>query len=62
LEKIVWTDRARNEEVLHSVNDDINILHAINRRKTNCIGHILRRNCLRIHVIEEKMEGMIEVK
>jgi hypothetical protein len=61
LEKIVWSDRARNEEVLHSVNEDKNILHTINRRKANWIGHILSRNCLRIHVIEEKMERRTEV-
>jgi hypothetical protein len=61
LEKIVWTDCSRNEVVLHSVEKDINILHTINRRKVNWIGHILRRNCLRIHVIKEKLEGRKEV-
>jgi hypothetical protein len=61
LEKIIWTDRARNEEVLHSVKEDRNILHTINRRKANWIGHISRRNCLRIHVIEAKTEGRTEV-
>ena len=40
--KIIWTDRSRNEEVLHSIKD-ISILHTINRRKTNWIGQILRR-------------------
>jgi hypothetical protein len=29
--------------------------------ETNCIGHILRRNCLLKHVIEGKMEGRIQV-
>jgi hypothetical protein len=37
------------------------ILHTIIRRKANCSGHILRRNCLLKHVIEGKMEGRREV-
>jgi hypothetical protein len=37
------------------------ILQTIKRRKTDWIGHILRRNCLLKHVIEEKREGRIEV-
>jgi hypothetical protein len=55
MEKISWTDRVRNEEVLHRVRER-NILHTIKRRKTNWIGHILRRNCLLKHVIEGKLE------
>jgi hypothetical protein len=31
------------------------------KRMTNLIGHILHRNCLLKHVIEEKIEGMIEL-
>jgi hypothetical protein len=38
-----------------------NILHTVKRRKANLIGHILRRNCLLKHVIEEKMDRRIEV-
>ena len=60
LEKISWNDRVKNE-VLHRVKDDRNILHAIQRRKALCIGHILRRNCLLKHVIGGKIEGRIEV-
>jgi hypothetical protein len=37
-----------------------NILHTIKRRKANCVGDILRRNCLRKHVIAGKIEGRIE--
>src|SRR5215510_8259351 len=61
MEKISWTDRVRNEEVLRRVNEDRNILHTIKRRKGNWIGHILRRNCLLKHVIEGKIEGRVEV-
>jgi hypothetical protein len=38
-----------------------NILHTINRRKGNWIGHILRKNYLLKHVIEGKLEGRIEM-
>jgi hypothetical protein len=51
----------RNEEVLHRVKEERKILHTIKRRKANWIGHILRRNCLLKHVIEEKLEGRIEM-
>jgi hypothetical protein len=51
----------RNEEVLHRVKEERNIVHTIKRRKANWIGHILRRNCLLKHVIEGKVEGRIEV-
>jgi hypothetical protein len=59
MEKISWTDRVRHDEVLHRVKER-NILHTIKRRKSNWIGHILRRNCLLKHVIEGKLEGRIE--
>jgi hypothetical protein len=61
MEKISWTDRVRNEEVLHRVKEDRNILHTIKTRKANWIGHILRRNCFLKHVIEGKLEGRIEI-
>jgi hypothetical protein len=31
--EISWTDRVRNEEVLHRVKEEGDILHAITRRK-----------------------------
>jgi hypothetical protein len=61
MEKISWTDRVRNEEVLHRVKEERNILHTIKRRKANWIGHILSTNCLLKHVIEGKLEGRIEI-
>ena len=35
--------------------------HEIRKRKANWIGYILRRNCLLQRVIEEKIQGGIEV-
>ena len=40
MEKIIWTDHVRNEEVLIRVNEQRNILHEIRKRKANWIGHI----------------------
>jgi len=61
MEKISWADRVRNEEVLHGVNEEKEILRTIQQRQANCIGHILGRNCLLKHVIEGKIEGRVEV-
>jgi hypothetical protein len=55
-EKISWTDRVRNEEVLYTVKDR-NILSTIKRRKAKWIGHILRRNCLTKYVIDGNTEA-----
>jgi len=61
MEKISWTDRVRNGEVLLGVNEQRNILHEISKWKANWIGHILCRNCLLQRVIEGKIKGQIEV-
>jgi hypothetical protein len=61
MEKISWTDHVRNEEVLHRVKEQRNMLHEISKRKANWIGHILRRSCLLQQVIEGKVKGGIEV-
>jgi len=61
MEKISWTDRVRNEDVLLRVKEQRNTLHEISKQKTNWIGHILRRNCLLQHVIEGKIKRGIEV-
>ena len=60
MEKIIWTDRVRNEEVLLRVKEQRIILHEISKRKANWIGHILRRKCLLQRVIEGKIKGQIE--
>ena len=61
MEKISWPDHVRNEEVLLRVKEKRNILHEIRKRKTNWIGHILRRNCLLQRVTGGKIQGRIEV-
>ena len=61
MEKIIWTDHVRNEEVLLRVKEQRNILHEISKRKANWIGHILRWNCLLQRVFEGKIKGGMEV-
>jgi replicative superfamily II helicase len=61
MEKISWTDRVRNEEVLRRVKEKRNILHTKKQWKANWIGHMLLRNCLIKHVIERKIAERIEV-
>jgi hypothetical protein len=44
------------------INLQLKVLHEINKRKANWIGHILRRNCLLQQVIERKIKGGIELR
>jgi len=58
LEKIIWTDRVRNEEVVLRLKEQMNILHEISKGKANWIGHILRKKCPLQQVIEGKIKGV----
>ena len=49
-----------NEEVLHRIKVERNILNKIKRIKVKLIGLMLRRNCLSKHVTEGKIGGKIE--
>ena len=51
----------RNEEVSLKVNEQRNTLHETRKRKANCIGRILLRNCLLKLVIKGKIKGEKEV-
>jgi hypothetical protein len=48
-------------KVLQRVKEEMNMLHTINRRKPNWIGHILRRHCFVKHVIVGKIAGRIQM-
>ena len=60
MEKIIWSDRVRNEEVLHRDKEQRNIIHTVKKRKAIWIGQILFGNWLLEQVFEGKMEGMID--
>jgi hypothetical protein len=47
--------------VLLRLREQRNILHEINKRKANWIGHILHRNCLPQQVVKGKIKGGIEL-
>jgi hypothetical protein len=51
------TDRVKNEEALYRVKGEWIILRAVERRKTDSISHISRRNCLVKYIIEGRVEG-----
>jgi hypothetical protein len=53
--EISWTEHLRNV-VLQKVKEERNIIETIKRRKANRIGHILRRNCRLIHIIDGKIQ------
>ena len=57
LEKASWSDRVRNEGMLPRGREELHIVHTVNTRKANWIGHILRWNCLLKHIIKGKIEG-----
>jgi hypothetical protein len=47
--------------VLQRVKKEKNVLLTIKRRNVDWIHYFVRRNCLRKHVIEGKIEGRIKV-
>ena len=60
MEKIKWSEKVTNEQVLQrtSIGEKRTLINNILRIKANCIGLILRRNCL-----HDSFEGqMTEVK
>jgi len=56
MEKINWTYRVKNEEVLHVDREERNILCLTKIRKCKWYGHIVFKYCLLKHVTEGKIE------
>ena len=54
MEKIIWADRVRNEEVLLRVKEQRDILLEISKRKTKSIGHILRMTAFCNRLLKER--------
>ena len=59
--KISWTDRVKNEEFLHGVKVERNILHTTETGKSNRMGCILCGKWFLKHAIEGKIKGSTEV-
>jgi hypothetical protein len=51
---MLWTDYLKNCEVLRRVKEEMNIIHIVERKMANWIGHTLRKKCLLKLVIEGK--------
>jgi hypothetical protein len=47
----------KNEKVIYKINKEMSTLHTASRRKDNCFGNFLRRNCHVKDLIEGKIEG-----
>jgi len=57
MEKIKWSDRITNEEVLRRVGETQQIIELIRSRKRKWIGHVIRGEGILKEVIEGRMEG-----
>ena len=57
MEKIKWTDKISNEEVVRRVGEERSLVNTVIKRKKSWIGHVLRHDCLLKSVIEGRMEG-----
>ena len=56
MERVKWTGKLTNAEVLNVINQTPKQLTEIKKRK-KCIGHVLRHQYLSIIVLEGKMVG-----
>ena len=57
MDKINWTDRVRNVEMLQRVKEERKLVHLTKLRKASRTDHILQRNCL----LKHDTEGQIQV-
>ncbi len=57
MERISYTERKTNEEVLELVGERRTIMETIIKRKKKWIGHVLRTEGIMRDVIEGRMEG-----
>ena len=57
MEKISWTEKITNEEVLERVGEERQLIKLIRNRKKNWVGHVLRGDLLLKEVMEGRMEG-----
>ena len=57
MERISWSEKITNEEILRRVGEKRSMVETIVRKKKNCIGHIMRGDGLMKEVVEGKIEG-----
>ena len=54
MEKISWSDHVKNDEVLHRVKGERNIIHTIKLRKASRVGHVLVGTAFEETLLKEK--------
>lgn len=57
LERVKWTEKMKNEDVLKKVKEKRRLLREIKKRKANWIGHRIREKGLFADVLEGLVEG-----
>jgi len=57
MEKISWTAKVSNSEVLNQVKENNCIINTINQRKHRWLGHVLRHDVLLRDILEGRMTG-----
>lgn len=57
MEKISWTEKKSNEEVLGMVNEKRSLLKVIENRRGKMLGHLIRHDSYIKVIIEGKIEG-----
>ena len=56
MERVKCIDKIKNAVVLERVGEERIMVEQIKKRKRNCLGHWLRRNCL----LRDALEGMVK--
>jgi hypothetical protein len=57
MEKIHWSEKKTNEEVLKMVGEERCLMDTVMRRKKNWVGHVVRGEGLMKDMLEGRMEG-----
>jgi len=57
MEKIPWTDKITNKEVLERIGEERHLVSTVVMRKKKWIGHVIRGQSLMKFVMEGRMEG-----
>ncbi|PZC78062.1 hypothetical protein B5X24_HaOG202597 [Helicoverpa armigera] len=57
MERISWTERISNEEVLSRIGSRRQLLHSIENRRGKMIGHLIRHDDFIKNIVEGKVEG-----
>lgn len=55
--KIGWTDKVRNERILHRIEEEMGIWKTLIRRRDMMIGHVLRHQGITSMVLEGAVES-----